>query len=149
MASEDGLTRGRKVLVALVILGCLAGGVGGIKTYLAQKSDTQALEERGVETDADVVSSNQLEGSETTKLTVSYDPPGEDFLEFAEVSDCPGARFEAGIETVRVVYVSDDPDTIRLQRCMSSFDVNVFPGYVGVGLIVIGVFMAWRLRKLW
>ena len=137
-----------KVFFAAVILGFIAAGVGALMTYRDQSRAGRELQERGVEADADVMSVS--EPSETyTELRVSYDPPGPRFLEFAEVQDCAGARYEPGIETVRVVYLPDDPDVIRLQLCRSTFDSDMFPGIVGAAFIAVALFMLWRLRHLW
>src|SRR5688500_13506820 len=118
MEPRPGPTLGMKVLVVLVILGTFAAGIVAIATYKENSTQGSALETQGVKTDADVVSVR--EGDGYSEISVSYDPPGDEFLEFAEVQDCSGARYEQGIETVRVVYLPDDPDVIRLEACQSS-----------------------------
>ena len=136
-----------KVLTGLVIVGLLVGGVAALFTYRDKSGQGQELNDKGVATDADVVSVRKSDSY--TELNVSYDPPGDDFLEFAHVQDCSGARYEPGIETVRVVYLPDDPDVIRLESCSSSFDSDVLPGIVGIVFIVVSLFMLWRSRGLW
>ena len=146
------VTLGVKIFWALVIIGFGAAGYGAMKTYVDQSRRAQALEERGVEADADVTSVTEISGRRIAtyhELTVSYDPPGPKLLEFADVQDCDGARWEAGIETVRVVYLPDDPEVIRLQRCASHFDTDIFPGIIGGVFIALTLFLLWRTRTLW
>ena len=138
-----------KVFFAVAILGLAAAGVGALNVYSDQSRAGRELQERGVEADADVMSVSGPEIETHTELRVSYDPAGPQILEFAEVQDCAGARYEPGIETVRVVYLPDDPEVIRLQLCRSTFDSDVFPGIVGVAFLATVLFMLWRLRRLW
>lgn len=143
---------GVKVFWALVIIGFGAAGYGAMKTYVDQSRVATRLEEEGVEADADVNSVTEISGRRTEtyhELGISYDPPGPKLLEFAEVQDCNGARWEEGIETVRVVYLPDDPDVIRLQRCASSFDTDILPGIIGAVFIALTLFMLWKSRKMW
>ena len=143
---------GTKVFLALVIVGFAAAGIGAIKTYLDESRQSTELVERGVETDGDVMSATEISGRriETyTKLRVSYDPQGPRILDFAEVQDCPAARYEPGISTVRVVYLPDDPDVIRLQTCRSSFDSDVLPGILGLVFIALALLILWRARRVW
>lgn len=143
---------GTKVFIALVIVGFLAAGVGATKTYLDQSRRAAELEERGVAADADVMSATEISGRRIEtyhKLRVSYDPPGPKILEFAEVQDCSGARYEPGVPTVRVVYLPNDPETVRLESCRSSFDSDVLPGIFGLVFFAIALLMLWRLRHLW
>lgn len=146
-AGDQGTTLGTKALFALVLVGMIVGGVAALAVYRENSREGAALESEGVKTDADVVSVREEDGY--TELMVSYDPPGDKFLEFAEVQDCDGGRYEQGIEIVRVVYLPDDPDVIRLEACQSSFDTNVFPGVVGLMLLGFAVFMLVRLRRFW
>ena len=146
-APDRGPALGMKVMFGLVLVGMIAGGIAAIFVYKENSRQGAALDAQGVKTDADVVSVREEDGY--SELTVSYDPPGDSFLEFAHVQDCSGARYEQGIETVRVVYLPDDPDVIRLEACQSSFDTNVFPGVVGVMLLGFAVFMLVRLRRFW
>jgi hypothetical protein len=136
-----------KVFFALVIVGVVAAAYGAIKTYVDQSKEGTDLRERGVETDADVMSVTESDGY--SELSVSYDPPGPPILEFAEVQDCSGARYEKGVETVRVVYLPDDPEVIRMNACRASFDSDKLPGFVGIALIAFALFMLWRLRGMW
>ena len=129
-----------------MIVGFIAAGFAGLKTYFDQGGRAESLEDRGVAADANVVS---VRRGEPTTLTVSYDPPGEQFLEFAEVVDCSEARYEAGLEVVRVVYLPDDPDVIRMEACTSSFDSDFLPGIFGVVFLAFAIFALWRLRRLW
>ena len=146
-AGEQGPTLFMKALFAFVLVGMIAGGIAAIVVYRENSRQGEALETKGVKTNADVVSVREEDGY--TEMTVSYDPPGDSFLEFAEVQDCSGARYERGIETVRVVYLPDDLDAIRLEACQSSFDTNVFPGVVGLMMLGFAVFMLVRLRGFW
>ena len=151
-ASNAGPSWGVKLFFGLAILGFAAAGYGGIKTYLDQSRESERLQENGVLADADVTSVMETSGRRIETyhdLTVSYDPPGPRVLEFSQVQDCSGARYEAGIETVRVVYLPQDPDVIRLEACEDSFDANVFPGIVGLIFISFTLFMLWRSRQLW
>lgn len=156
----DGTTTGAntkptlwmKLLVGLVILGLGAGGVAGIKTYLEKTRQAEALGERGVETDARVSSVTEISGRRIEtyhRILVSYDPEGSQLVRVAEVLDCPGHRWESGLDIVRVVYLPDDPDVIRLAACRSSFDANVLPGILGIAFLVLMLFMLWRLRRFW
>ena len=143
---------GVKVFWALVIIGFGAAGYGAMKTYVDQSRIAARLEDEGVEADAAVNSVTEISGRRTAtyhELGISYDPPGPKLLEFAEVQDCNGARWEEGIETVRVVYLPDDPDVIRLQRCASSFDTDILPGIIGAVFIALTLFMLWKSRKMW
>lgn len=144
---EQGTALGTKALFALVLVGMIVGGVAALVVYRENSREGAALDADGVKADADVVSVREEDGY--TELMVSYDPPGDEFLEFAEVQDCDGGRYEQGIETVRVVYLPDDPDVIRLESCQSSFDTNVFPGIVGLMLLGFAAFMLVRLRRFW
>lgn len=141
---------GNKIFLALFIVGLVAAGVGALVTYRNTGAESDVLDQRGVRADADVVSVSQVTGAEeVSRLRVSYDPPGERFLEFAEVTDCSGARYEQGVETVRVVYLPDDPSVIRLEACEDSFDDNTLPGIIGVVLLLVAALAMWRLRRLW
>lgn len=138
--------------MALVVIGLLAAGYGGIKTYLDKTRQAQELEEDGVHADANVTSATLTSGrriEEYATLSVSYDPPGDKILEFAEVKDCSGARWERGIETVRVVYLPDDPEVITLEACRSNFDVNILPGILGGVFLALALLLMWRLRGFW
>lgn len=147
MDDSSGPTVFTKILFASVLVGMIVGGIAAIVVYRENSREGAALGTQGVKADADVVSVREEDGY--SELTVSYDPPGDSFLEFAEVQDCAGGRYEQGIETVRVVYLPDDPDAIRLEACQSSFDTNVFPGVVGVAMLGFAVFMIVRLRGFW
>src|SRR5918995_6335877 len=119
MASER-TSLGTKVFLALVVIGLGAAGGGAMKTYLEKSRQGQALEERGVVTDADITSVIEVTGRRTAtyhRLTVSYDPSGPRPVQVAEVLDCSGARYESGMRIVSVVYLPDDPDVIRLESC--------------------------------
>ena len=143
---------GTKIFMALVVIGLLAAGYGGIKTYLDKTSQARELEENGVLADADVSSATLTSGrriEEYATLRVSYDPPGPQILEFAEVQDCSGARWERGIETVRVVYLADNRDVIALEACRSNFDANILPGILGGVFLALALLMLWRLRNFW
>ena len=145
-------TVGMKVFLALVVVGFLAAGWGGIKTYMDKTTQAKELEEKGVLADADVGSVTLTSGrriEEYATLSVSYDPPGPKILEFAEVQDCSGARWERGIETVRIVYLPDDPEVIALEACRSNFDVNILPGILGAVFLALAVLLLWRLRNFW
>jgi len=150
-ASSGGAGLGVKLFFTLVLIGFLAAGYGGIKTYLDKTQESEALQERGVEADADVSTATEISGRRIEtyhELSVFYDPEGPRILEFAVVKDCPGGRWEPGIETVRVVYLPNDPDTIRLAACESSFDVDKLPGIFGLVFFAFALFMLWRLRRL-
>lgn len=141
-----------KVFLALVIVGFLAASYGAIKTYLDNTSQAEDLAERGVVEDANVVSATEVSGRRIEtyhKLNVSYDPPGPQFLEFTEVQDCSGARWEPGMETVRVIYLPDDPEVIRIVDCAASFDTNVLPAIAGAAFLGVALLMLWRLRGVW
>ncbi|HJR44597.1 MAG TPA: DUF3592 domain-containing protein [Actinomycetota bacterium] len=141
-----------KLFLTLVMIGFAAAGYGGIKTYLDTRSRTEALEERGVEADATVESVTEVSGRRIEtyhRLDLSYTPPGEQTLYFYEVLDCSGARWEEGLETMRIVYLPDDPEVVRLQRCRSNFDTNVLPGIVGLVFSALALFMAWKSRGMW
>lgn len=138
--------------MALVVVGLLAAGWGGIKTYLDKTNQAQELEEEGILTDANVSSATLTSGrriEEYATLNVSYDPPGEKILEFAEVKDCSGARWERGVETVRIVYLPDDPDVVALEACRSNFDTNILPGILGGVFLALALLLMWRLRSFW
>jgi hypothetical protein len=140
------------VFFALVILGFGAAGVAATATYLDKSAASKDLKERGVGTDADVVSATEFSGRRIEtyhKLEISYDPDGPTVVEFAEVQDCSGARYESGTDTVRVVYLPDDPQVVRLEACRSSFDSDVLPGFIGIAFIGFTLFMLWRLRGMW
>jgi hypothetical protein len=139
---------GFKIFMALVILGFAAAGYGGIKTYLEKSDQSRRLQEDGVEADADVMSVTEISGRRIEtyhELSVSYDPSSEDFLAFAEVKDCSGARYESGISTVRVVYLPDDPEVIRLAACEANFDTDRFPGIIGLVFGALALLLLWRL----
>ena len=139
---------GFKIFMALVVLGLAAAGYGGIKTYLEKSSQSQRLQEDGVEANADVSSVTEISGRRIEtyhELRVSYDPPGEEILEFAEVKDCSGARYESGITTVRVVYLPDEPEVIRLAACEANFDTDKFPGIIGLVFSAFALLLLWRL----
>lgn len=141
-----------KVFFALVILGLGAGGAGAIKTYLDQSAVGERLEEQGVDADANVVSATEItrwRSATYTELRVSYDPSGPQILEFAEIQDCSEERYDAGTQTVRIVYLPSEPDVVRLAACRSSFDSDILPGLIGIALIGLSLFMLWRLRGLW
>ncbi|MFP5352450.1 MAG: DUF3592 domain-containing protein [Actinomycetota bacterium] len=143
---------GTKMFMGLVVVGLLAAGWGGLKTYLDKTNQARELEENGVLADADVSSATLTSGrriEEYATLRVSFDPPGPKFLEFAEVKDCSGARWERGIETVRVVYLPDNPEVIALEACRSNFDANILPGILGAVFLVLGLLLLWRLRGFW
>ena len=143
---------GIKIFLALVILGFAAAGYGGIKTYLDKTRAADALEKDGVETDADVSSATEISGRRIEtyhELSVSYDPEGPEILEFAEVKDCSGARWEPGLDTVRIVYLPDDPEVVSLERCRSNFDTNIFPGIVGLVFGALALLLAWKTRGMW
>ena len=141
---------GNKVFLALFVVGLVAAGVGALVTYRNTGAESDALGERGIRADADVLSVSEVTGAEeVSRLRVSYDPPGGRFLEFAEVTDCSGARYEQGVRTVRVVYLPDDPNVIRMEACEDSFDDNTLPGIIGVVLLLVAVMAMWRLRRLW
>lgn len=141
---------GNKIFLALFIVGLVAAGVGALVTYRNTGAESDALAEHGVRADADVVSVSEVVGAEeVSRLRVSYDPPGERFLDFAEVTDCSRARYEQGVGTVRVVYLPDDPNVIRLEACEDSFDDNILPGIIGVALLLVAALAMWRLRRLW
>ena len=143
---------GTKVFMALVVIGLFAAGYGGIRTYLDKTSQARGLEEEGVEADADVASATLTSGrriEEYATLRVSYDPPGPQILEFAEVNDCSDARWERGIETVRVVYLPDDPEVVVLEGCLSDFDANILPGILGAVFLALALLLLWRLRHFW
>lgn len=140
------------MFMGLVVVGLLAAGWGGLKTYLDKTNQARELEENGVLADADVSSATLTSGrriEEYATLRVSFDPPGPKFLEFAEVKDCSGARWERGIETVRVVYLPDNPEVIALEACRSNFDANILPGILGAVFLVLGLLLLWRLRGFW
>ena len=143
---------GVKIFIAIVILGFGAAGYGGIKTYLDKTSAAGKLEERGVEADAEVMSVTEITGRRIEtyhELSLSYEPEGDDFLAFATVKDCSGARWEPGLDTVRIVYLPDDPEVITLERCRSNFDTNIFPGIVGLVFAALALFGAWKTRGMW
>jgi hypothetical protein len=145
-------TLGLKVFFAIVILGLGAAGYGGIKTYLDKTSAASALEDNGVETDAEVTSATEVSGRRIEtyhRLNVSWDPEGPKLLEFAEVLDCSGARWEPGLDTVRIVYLPDDPEVVTLERCRSNFDMNVFPGIIGIVFAAFALLVAWKTRRMW
>ena len=143
---------GIKIFFAIVILGLAAAGYGGIKTYLDKTSAASALEEDGVETDAEVTSATEISGRRIEtyhELSVSYDPEGPKILEFAEVKDCSGARWEPGLETVRIVYLPDDPEVVSLERCRANFDANILPGILGLVFGALALLAAWKTRGMW
>jgi len=145
-------TLGVKLFLALVILGFLAAGYGGIKTYLDKSAQATGLEEDGVEADADVSSVSEVSGRRIEtyhKLFVFYDEEDSIGPVFAHVTDCSGHRYERGIETVRIVYLPKDPEVVALEACRSNFDANVFPGIVGVAFAALGLLVAWRARGVW
>lgn len=150
--SDGGSSLWTKVFFAVVILGLAAGGIGAIKTYLDQSAVGERLVEQGVAAEANVMSATEITGWRSatyTELRVSYDPPGPQILEFAEIQDCTEERYAPGTRTVRVVFLSSDPDVIRLAACRSSFDSDRLPGLIGIALIGVSLFMLWRLRRLW
>lgn len=147
-----GASPGMKVFYALVIIGFGAAGFGALKTYFDNRTASSALEERGVEADARVSSVTEISGRRIEtyhELSISYDPPGPRLLEFAEVQDCSGQRYLGATPSVEIVYLPDDPDTVRLSACRSSFDSNILPGILGLVFVVIALFLPWRLRRVW
>jgi hypothetical protein len=130
----------------------MAAGYGATKTYLDEGRVSRDLQERGVSTDADVVSVTEFSGRRIEtyhELSVSYDPPGPEILEFADVQDCSGSRYESGLETVRILYLPDDPEVVRLEACRSSFDRDILPAILGGAFFVFALLLAWRTRSVW
>lgn len=151
-AGAPPATLGVKIFFALVLLIFLGGGYGGIKTYLDTRSEKAALDSEGVEVDATVSSYTEHKsrrGARYYELFVSYDKEDSIAPEFVTVMDCESARYEPGVETVRIVYLPDDPDVAVLERCRSDFSVNIFPGIIGVVFGAIGLFFAWKTRGVW
>ena len=141
-----------KVFFALVIVGLLAAGYGGIKTYLDKSGRADALAERGVETEAEVTFVNEVRGRRIEtyhELNVTYDREDEIAPGFAEVTDCPGDRWDESLGIVHIVYLPDDPKVVSLAGCLDSFDVNILPGILGLVFGALGLFMAWRTRDVW
>jgi Protein of unknown function (DUF3592) len=152
--SGTGTGIGIKIFFALVILGFFAAGAAAMNYFVNHRAETAELDEKGVVVEADVLSATEIRTrrSRYTELSVSYEPPdSQEFiaLEFATVQDCSSARYEPGTETVDVIFLPDDPETIRLVDCKSTFDTEWLPAMAGVLFLGFGLFAAWRTRGLW
>ena len=143
---------GMKLFMLVVIVGFGAAGYGGIKTFLDTRSDNAALDERGVEHDAGVISVTEVSGRRIEtyhRINVAWDPEGPDSTASAEVLDCSGNRYDSGVDSVAIVYLPDDTETVKLAACQSSFDMNIFPGIIGLVFGALALFIAWKTRKMW
>ncbi|MFN2525814.1 MAG: DUF3592 domain-containing protein [Actinomycetota bacterium] len=143
---------GTKIFWALVILGFGAATFGALKTYLDNRSELSALEERGVEEDATVTSVTEISGRRIEtyhKINVSFHPQGLGDSASAEILDCSGHRYERGLDVVRILYLPEDPQVIRLAACRSSFDANLLPGIIGVVFAAFTLFILWATRRVW
>jgi hypothetical protein len=149
--SSNEPTLGVKIFIAVVIIGFGAAGFGGIKTFLDNKSTITALRDHGISEDASVLSVTEVTGRRIEtyhRINIAFDPSGPDESQYAEVLDCSGNRYERS-ETARVLYLPEDPASVRLDACMSSFDTNILPGLVGLVFGGLALFILWRTRRIW
>ena len=144
-------TLGMKLFLVVVTVGFFAAGYGGLKTYFEDRKDTALLKEEGVTATANVLSTNEVSrtrGGTYFEINVSYDPPGDEFLEFAQVLECSEESFEPGTEEVEVVFVPGKPDLTRLATCESSVD-SILPLVVGIVFPALALLLLWRTRRFW
>lgn len=143
MSTPPKTSRLVAVFIALVGIGFVAAGIGSFKSYFDQRSETQRLEEQGVETEANIISvevTTQRRGGNHARLGVTYEDRGSGATTFAEVLDCSEERYEEGDRTVRIVYVPGNPEDVRRAECVSSVD-SILPLVVGPIFLALGLFL--------
>jgi hypothetical protein len=145
-------SRGVDVFLAIVTIGFLAAGVASIKYYFDNRGETAELAANGVETEAEVSSiSVESHGSGrgvTIRALVSYDPQGPGLVEFTEVVGCSEETIDRDAETLRITYLPDDPESVRLADCVTSVD-SWLPIVAGIAFSALGLYLAWRLVRSW
>lgn len=149
---DRGATLGAKIFWAVAIVLFGAAAFGALKTYIDNRAQISALEERGVEEDADVTFVTEVSGRRIEtyhRIDVSFEPQGSGETVSAEILDCNGHRYESGLSVLRVIFLPEDPEVVRLAACQSSFDVNILPGIVGVVFAAFTLLALWRTRGLW
>jgi hypothetical protein len=143
MSSAGKKSRAGDIFIGLLIVGFIAAGLGALNSYLQERRETSAIAEDGVETDGTVIVVSQSArfrgGGGGVTLTVSYSPEGAAAVEIADVTVCSEADYDEGTDTVRVVYVPDDPQAVRLAECAGTIDSSL--GLIfGIIFLALGLF---------
>jgi hypothetical protein len=150
MSETSRSSLGVKLFITFAALLFLAAGIASFVAYFNQRALTNKLVEKGIETDADVISVTEISQRRGSRfeLLVSFDIEGSNATGLADVNECSEQTYEEGTDTVRIVYDPDDSEVARLAECVESVDSWV-PIIAGAAFTGIGVLLASRLPKVW